>query len=249
MDEKVSVLKLYHGKEEISCVVKNGRRRRTLSVQVSPQGQVSVYVPWFVSRKEAKKFVEKRADWIVKSLSHFRELEKKFPKKEFVSGESFPLFGRNYRLEVLRGATLNGSVCKINGKRLQVALNGHNNGSSKESVKQALRNFYAAQTQRKVSDVIRRYVPAIDVRPESVKIVNQLRRWGSCSPKGSIRINWRLSMMPVSVLTYIVVHELCHLKVRNHSDRFWWMLQSVLPDYAARRAWLNDNSALVTFLD
>lgn len=249
MDEKVSALKLYHGKEEISCVVKNGRRRRTLSVQVNPQGQVLVYVPWFVSGKEAEKFVKKRADWIVKSLSHFRELEKKYPKKEFVNGESFQLLGRNYRLKIVNENGADGAGCKIVGRKLLVVMNNQASANANENIKQALRNFYAAQMQKKVSDVIRRYAPALDVMPKDVKIVNQLRRWGSCSPKGNIRINWRLSMMPVSVLTYIVVHELCHLKVRNHSARFWRALQSVLPDYAVRRAWLNENSALVSALD
>ncbi len=245
MDEKMNVLKIRHGEEEISCNVKAGRRRRTLTLQVNPQGQVLVYVPWFVTRREVKKFVQKRADWIVKSLTYFREFEKKFPKKEFVNGESFPLSGRNYRLEILRMKALNENVCRLNGKRLQVALNGHGNGNSKENVKQALRNFYAAQTQRKVSDVLRRYAPALDVMPNDVKIVEQLRRWGSCSPKGNIRLNWRLSMMPSPVLAYIVVHELCHLKVRGHSDRFWRMVKSVLPDYEARRAWLKENAGML----
>lgn len=249
MDEKVNVFVVWCGNEKICCRIKRGKRRRTVAVQVAPCGEVTVYAPRFAGKDFLRKFVRKRADWILKKQKVFREMEEKFPPKEFVNGESFPLFGRNYRLEILRAKARNGNACKINGKRFQVFLNGQANGSEKENVKRALSEFYAKQTQHKVSDIIRRYAPSLGVMPEVVKIVNQLRRWGSCSAKGNIRLNWRLSMMPVSVLTYIVVHELCHLKVRNHSERFWRTMKSVLPDYEMRRAWLNENSGIVSFLD
>lgn len=72
-------------------------------------------------------------------------------------------------------------------------------------------------------------------------IRDQKTRWGSCSSKGTLSFNWRLMLAPPEVLDYVVVHELCHLTCMNHSPAFWKRVESVLPDYAARRKWLKDH--------
>jgi hypothetical protein len=69
-------------------------------------------------------------------------------------------------------------------------------------------------------------------------IRSQATRWGSCSPDGAVALNWRLVQMPDSVRDYILVHELMHLRQRNHSRRFWTMVERACPDYKAARCWL-----------
>ncbi len=65
------------------------------------------------------------------------------------------------------------------------------------------------------------------------------RRWGECHPDGALKFNWRLIMLPAEIIDYVVVHELAHLKVPDHSPRFWSVVAKVLPDYDSRRAWMN----------
>ena len=65
------------------------------------------------------------------------------------------------------------------------------------------------------------------------------RRWGECHPDGALKFNWRLILCPPAVIDYVVVHELAHLVVPGHNPRFWGVVAKVLPDYAARRGWLN----------
>ena len=69
------------------------------------------------------------------------------------------------------------------------------------------------------------------------------RRWGECHPDGTLKFNWRLILCPPAVIDYVVVHELAHLKVAGHNPRFWGQVAKVLPDYAARRRWLNREGA------
>ena len=72
-------------------------------------------------------------------------------------------------------------------------------------------------------------------------IGNQKTLWGSCSPKDVISLNWRLIAAPREVFEYVVVHELCHLRERNHSSRFWGLVEELMPDYRERRAWLKEH--------
>ena len=74
----------------------------------------------------------------------------------------------------------------------------------------------------------------LGVKPPPIHVVDQSKRWGSCDTRGHIRLNWRLIMAPIALIGYVVAHELCHLRERNHSHRFWRALETVMPDYEAR---------------
>ena len=79
--------------------------------------------------------------------------------------------------------------------------------------------------------------------PSRVLIRNQRKRWGSCSSDGSIRLNWRIVMAEAALIDYVVVHELAHLAVMDHSPRYWSVVERALPDYKARRKRLNEVGA------
>jgi predicted metal-dependent hydrolase len=82
--------------------------------------------------------------------------------------------------------------------------------------------------------------------PGRVTIRDQRSRWGSCSPSGDISLNWRLVAMPDAVRDYVILHELAHLRVPNHSRRFWRLMFEICPDWQAARRWLREHSALAT---
>lgn len=81
----------------------------------------------------------------------------------------------------------------------------------------------------------------MDVRPEKLRISSARTRWGSCSAKGTISLTWRLVMAPPEILDYVIVHELAHLKVKNHSSAFWKVVETYLPGYQNQRKWLKQN--------
>jgi predicted metal-dependent hydrolase len=81
--------------------------------------------------------------------------------------------------------------------------------------------------------------PQLGVEVTRIEIRSQRTRWGSCSTSGALSFNWRLVLAPLEVLDYVVVHELCHLRVPNHSRRFWHLVESRRPDWRRQRDWLN----------
>ncbi len=83
----------------------------------------------------------------------------------------------------------------------------------------------------------------MNLTPGRVALKGWKRRWGECHPDGQLRFNWRLIMCPPAVIDYVVVHELTHFTVPGHNPRFWGQVAKVLPDYAARRRWLNREGA------
>jgi len=85
------------------------------------------------------------------------------------------------------------------------------------------------------------YAEKIGVTYGKIRIAEQKTRWGSCSQKGTLSFNWKLMLAPPRVLDYVIVHELCHLKEMNHSQRFWELVESILPDYKEQRKWLKEN--------
>ncbi len=88
---------------------------------------------------------------------------------------------------------------------------------------------------------VRRYGVELGAYPTRIRIGNQKTIWGSCSTRGVVSLNWRLIATPRQVFEYVVVHELCHLIERNHGPRFWRLVQSLMPDYHERRAWLKQH--------
>lgn len=83
--------------------------------------------------------------------------------------------------------------------------------------------------------------PELGVEPQRVEIKDQRSRWGSCSTRGTVTFNWRLALAPLEVLDYVVVHELCHLRVPSHSRRFWRLVETRRPAWRAQRDWLHEH--------
>ena len=81
----------------------------------------------------------------------------------------------------------------------------------------------------------------LGVRYERIQIRDQRTRWGSCSTRGTLSVNWRLVLAPFEVLDYVVVHELCHLREANHSRRFWSLVETRRPDWRGQRDWLHEH--------
>ncbi len=214
------------------------RQRKTMALRVHQDGSVEVRAPHFLKQSQIRQFVAKRADWILERQRYFQELTQNYPAKEIQNGETFPLLGRNFRLRLERRPGLETPYCQAEDGRLKVFISGQVGDELKTAAWGAIRSWYSGITEFKARAVIDRHAPALAVKPATLKIGDQARRWASCSKSGGIRCNWRLAMMPMPVLEYVVVHELCHLKTHDHSPGFWRIVKSALPDYEKRREWL-----------
>lgn len=231
------------GTKRIDYTIKRGNRKKTLAINVTLASQVIVLAPNNFSREKIKTIVKKKALWILEKQEHFKRLTMLFPEKELVSGEQILLLGRKYRLKIKEEN--DSSIPKLSGRRLFIYV--HSNlapEDRKEIIKDTLIKWYFIKSTKIIKQRITRYSKLLNLFPKKVIIKDQKKRWASCSSDGILRFNWRIAIAPISIVDYIVVHELCHLKIKNHSSDFWKLLSIAMPDYQNRRNWLKNNTGI-----
>lgn len=239
---------IQYGNTTIAFTVRRTRRKKTIALQVQPDLQVVILVPPFLRDETVKQLVLKRARWIVEKREKLKRLRANMPKKEFVSGEAFPYLGRRYRLKVIRSEKEKGMPCLLTTGRFVVQIDKRLNVKMEaEAVRQKLAAWYRDRAIVKIPERVERFAGLVGKIPKEIVIRNQEKRWGSCSRSDILRFNWKIIMAPVSVLDYVVVHELCHLVHSNHSPEFWHVVESIIPDYQEKRNWLKANSTLLSF--
>jgi predicted metal-dependent hydrolase len=222
----------------ITAQVIRTSRRKTAQVRVD-EGRVSILVPDDLSNSRIDEILTKKTQWIRgKMYLHGQALPVQL--KEYISGESFSYLGRNYRLKVLKGSQP--SVKLLNG-RLQATL--PTGSKSQEKVREALTGWYRSHAEAKIQEKAARYALVIGVEPKFVGIKTFKSRWGSCHLSGDILYNWKIVIAPNRIVDYVVVHELCHLKQHDHSERFWKLVGQVIPDYAECKEWLRVNGRVL----
>lgn len=222
------------------------RRRRSIALRVEPSGTVTVLAPRYALSHFIQRFVQSQAGWIQGRLADYEEQRKKYPPKTFASGDSFPVWGRDCPLTVVYDAALQSPRCQWIAEQLRVTLKDDRRPNA---VKDLLREWYARQTENQIQESIPMMAASMGVSPIRVKVVEQRKRWGSCSRQGSLRFNWRLSMMPRPILDYVMIHELAHIKAHNHSKTFWDIVRQAMPDFKSHRTWLRKNGSAIVGWD
>jgi predicted metal-dependent hydrolase len=234
------------GRTKIQYEIKRGKRTKTVALLIQPNTSIIVLTPRLLSEEKIRQIVAKRAAWILRQTEKIKRLRAACPSKEFVSGESFPYLGRQYRLKVTRTKSLTNSHCKLTEGRFHVKIhNDLKNREAAEFVRQKLVEWYIAKAEEKIKERIAKYAALVGKQPQKVIVKDQGKRWGSCSHAQTLRFNWKIVMAPISVLDYVIVHELCHMVINNHSDKFWGRLRSIITDYPKKRTWLKENSILL----
>lgn len=223
-------------------IVRSARRHKTVELTIARAGEVVVAAPVRTSVERIEAIVKRRAGWI---LRHDGRAERGAGKaglgeRRFVSGESLPYLGRRVRLFV-REAPGGGVDVRFHHWQFEVrlsrALSPRERGAAVES---ALTRWYRQRAAEVVAERVERFAPRIGGKPSRVLVRDQRRRWGSCSPHGVLRFNWRVIMAPPALIDYVVVHELAHLRTRTHGAAYWRLVASVVPDHRERRRRLRE---------
>lgn len=236
------------GNTTIEYRIKRSDDRETLSIAVDPEEGVIVTAPEDVSEEKIKDCVKDRAGWIIEKQEEIKEISKPPLDKEFLSGEKLQYLGRRYRLKLIREEDIeNISVSLKKGKFFVNIPENLDGAKRRKVVRNNLLRWYYEHAEDKLKERVGKYKDQVGVEPKSVKVKHQQKRWGSCTKNKDLLYNWRIIMAPMSIVDYVVVHELCHLREKNHTDRFWRMLKSVIPDYEDRKEWLRVNGPRLVF--
>ena len=248
--QKISKMRhIQYGNRRISFRIERSNRKKTLGIYISPKTGVVVRSPRFLKVDKILEIVKKRARWIIEKQELVRNQGHLGSVKEFVSGESFPYLGKQYRLKVMKSASKE-EKCKLINGRFLVEVNWELKGQGiKRTLKKTLINWYLQRAEEKIPERVKLYAPKIGKWPQRVEIKNHKRQWGSCSHSGIVRFNWKIIMAPVTILDYVIVHELCHLIHQHHSSQFWQKVQTIIPDYAKRRDKLRQYSLQIGSFD
>ncbi|MDR2463076.1 MAG: M48 family metallopeptidase [Verrucomicrobiales bacterium] len=207
-------------------------RARRYQIYVRSDRSIRLTIPRRGSQREGVAFVHGKARWIEHQL---KKLDAALvPPKSWGAGTEVLLFGESHPLTVTpRGDTLTVSLGAESFPARPETVN------FRPLVEGHLRRLASRQLPPRVSEL----AAALKLTPAKITIRNQNSRWGSCSPRRAISLNWRLVQTPGLVRDYIIIHELCHLREMNHSARFWRLVGEFCPAYRDAEAWLKLNAA------
>jgi predicted metal-dependent hydrolase len=212
-------------------------KRKTLAIDVYPDGHVEVKVPLETPLERVEAAVHKRAAWIVRQQKQYATYAKPNPlPRRYVSGEAYRYLGRQYRLKVVEDAV---ERVILSRGYLTVYIKQTENKARIAALIEQWSRTQAERVFEERLEVCLGRVESLGIGRPELSIRAMKTRWGSCTSKGRILINPKLIQMPKDLIDYVVLHELCHLKELNHSTAFYSLLDRVLPDWRERRQKLN----------
>ena len=200
-----------------------------------PDGHVRVAAPLTVSDAAVRVAVVGRLQWIRRRQAIFAGQARE-PRREMLSGESHYFFGRRYRLHV-EEASGPARVLLRAGPTLVVRVDPERDASYRKGL---LHAWYREQLTELVTELVRKWKVRLRVKPAAWGPRRMKTKWGSCNPKNRrLLFNLELAKKPHQCIEYVVVHELVHLLVRRHDEKFRRLLDKHLPQWEGPRNFLN----------
>lgn len=222
------------GTTTITYEIAYSNRRKHVAIAVNPDKRVEVLAPSHLDQLAIQDLVRKKASWVKEQLEWFDQINHLTASKEYVNGETFLYLGRQYRLKILCGG--NRPSAKLRGKYFEATLPEHIEYEDRhKAIKRVLWKWYRDHAEKKIGELIQSYSSRLHIDPPAFRVKYQAKRWGSCSKDNGLNINLRISMAPMSQIEYVVAHELCHQKYKDHSAEFWKLMRLVMPDYEIRK--------------
>lgn len=233
----------------------NRGQRRSIGFSVGVDG-LAVRAPKWVTLRDVDAALQAKSDWILRKLQESRERHARLADQVIVwqDGATLPFLGQTLTLRLdpehrfgAAGAQLlvedrvaDGSDPQLVSQQvLCISLARH---ATPEQIRDAVQAWLMRQAKRIFQERLDHFAPLLGVQWKKLALSNAGTRWGSARRDGAIRLNWRLVHFKMSVLDYVVAHELSHLRVMDHSPRFWDTVRAVVPDFAEQRAQLKSEA-------
>ena len=229
-------------------------QRRTIGFAVGPEGLV-VSAPKWVPLRDVDAALQEKSHWIVKKLGETQQRHQRLVANliEWRDGTTIPFLGQPVKvvLDPRQAVCATPAELKVlacgpgettaDAPNLNLHL-GLAHSATPEQIRDAVQAWLMRQGRRLFTQRLDHFAPQLQVHWRKLALSNAATRWGSAHIDGSIRLNWRLMHFKQAVIDYVVVHELSHLRVMDHSPRFWDTVRAVVPDYAMLRKQLKDEN-------
>jgi len=216
-----------------------GSPRKTTDIVIERNGVITVRPPADYTPEQVDAVVESKRMWIYRSLAEWKDLNASAVVREWVNGETFLYLGSAYRLSLVSDQTC---ALQLKEGRFCLGRDVIEQGGA-EAARQTFEAYFSDKGMQRISERVNYYVPKVGVKVASIKVKEMGYRWASCGTSGTLNFHWKCMMAPQKIIDYIVVHELCHLHHRNHTDGFWNEVDKVMPDYRERKDWLGRHGA------
>lgn len=207
--------------------------RKTLSIYVEPEGNVSVRAPHDITQKQLDAIIDLKSYWIYKSKAELQELNRARVTRQISNGEGFLYLGKSYRLTIKKDLT---KPLMLTEKYFQLRED------KTDKARELFLQFYRDNGKKHISERVELFQKKLGVNPKTIRVMDLKNRWASRGKSG-LNFHWKLMLAPITVIDYIIVHELAHLKKQGHSPEFWELVRSVLPNYMEQKNWLRTNGA------
>jgi predicted metal-dependent hydrolase len=223
-----------HPKIQIDQIIRS--RRRSIGLEISGNAHLIVRAPLLVSTRQINRIVIEKKIWILRKQQEARKRLAQISQKKYIPGEKFLFLGNEYPLILAQGQGI---------PFLYRENKFHITSESLSEARESFEVWYRKQAMEIFTDRISLYHRLSGIRCRQLTISNARKRWGSCSTRGNLYLNWRLIMAPLKVIDYVVVHELVHIRENNHSRAFWNRVEQLIPNYREQRNWLKHQGHLL----
>ena len=213
------------GAGEPDVVIRPSRRARRLILKVVPPFQIELVVPRGTRPADIESFLSSSREWIQQARD---ELEARYPleRRKLPTSIELEAVDSSWAVDVVSEERV-GAVLAVGAGRLQLRVPSRDQAAGYE----ALRKWLLAQGRVHLRPWLAAEAKRLGVRPNRVQIRTQRTRWGSCSEHGNISLNAALLLLPKTLVRYLLVHELCHLRHLNHSRQYWRLVAEYDADY------------------
>jgi predicted metal-dependent hydrolase len=200
-------------------------KRRTISLAIDHRG-LRVWAPRAARQSDIDSLLREHGNWVLDKLDSWKDRAPP-PILEIADGLRLPCLGGELTVRLASGA--NRTVWPADGRQLTLCL------AQPADARRVLEKALRERVREVFLERLQLLAPRLGVPMPTLALSSARTRWGSCSSRGSIRLNWRLVFMPLPVIDYVVAHELAHLKEMNHGPRFWSVVEGLCPDWRERR--------------
>lgn len=214
---------------DLSFAVQESEQRRTVGITVDRDGSLLLYAPAGASMDAVTAWAWSKRHWVFRKLADKHLLLPASPAKEFITGEGFDYLGRHYRLQLTDDPA--DSAVRLDRGRLQMPRPSAEAGRGSEAMIRWYRHRARAWLPRR----IRSWAEHMGAQPGGLDVRDLGYRWGSLGKNDRLNIHWAAMQLPVSLLDYVIVHELAHIGQSRHTTAFWATVERALPGHDQRR--------------